>query len=467
MLLYTLFPYFSDARKIYPENRRLTPSQQEEINNLLSLGVSSFNCIKYAKENFDISLVKSDVANIKTRALNGLNEHQQTLAFLQSLLVSDDQASVDICTEEDNTTSIIFLQTISMKDIFKEYGSVIFLDSTYRVNWQNMPLYVFMIMDGDQCGHAVAYALVLNESAENVKNVRNLFVKNNPNADNTIKTVVIDKDFSSLKALGEVLPSCSIVICKWHVVRVFQRALKGYGGDLQKEIMNVIHKIIFCSTEVMYEQLKIDLKQLSPVFYEEYFSKNWDTLKKSWVGCLTRSILTYANLTKDFMESHNQKIKFLVNGNFQLTELLKQLLIINSQCDSKSTLKKSKLKLKKKLVITDSVPKDIVKEIYMSKKFIIPVRHMLLNVFMNRWNMSFVKFLLLPNPQLWIMENCMMCLAQPVTALFFVSKKLLCKHIIAYRKENDVKLFSLSGSGVNSEGNGNSGILRRMTSRRH
>ena len=364
MLLYTLFPYFSDARKIYPENRRLTPSQQEEINNLLSLGVSSSNCIKYAKENFDISLVKSDVANIKTRARNGLNEHQQTLAFLQSLLVSDDQASVDICTEEDNTTSIIFLQTKSMKEIFKEYGSVIFLDSTYRVNRRNMPLYVFMIMDGDQCGHVVAYALVLNESAENVKNVLNLFVKNNPNADNTIKTVVIDKDFSSMKALGEVLPSCSIVICKWHVVRAFQRALKGYGGDLQKEIMNVIHKIIFCSTEVMYEQLKIDLQQLSPVFYEDYFSKNWDTLKKSWVGCFTRTILTYGNLTNNVVESHNQKIKFLVNGNFQLTELLKQLLIINSQCDSKSTLKKSKLKLKKKLVITDSVPKDIVKEIY-------------------------------------------------------------------------------------------------------
>ena len=115
-MLYTLFPNFSDARKIYPENRRLTPSQQEKIKNLLSLGVSSSNCIKYAKENFDISLVKSDVANIKTRARNGLNEHQQTLTFLQSLLVSDDQASVDICTE-DNTTSIIFLQTKSMKYI--------------------------------------------------------------------------------------------------------------------------------------------------------------------------------------------------------------------------------------------------------------------------------------------------------------------------------------------------------------
>ena len=75
------------------------------------------------------------------------------------------------------------------------------------------------------CGHVVAYALVLNESAQNVKNVPNLFVKNNPN-------VVID--ISSMKALGEVFLSCSIVICKWHVVRAFQRALKGYGGHLQK-----------------------------------------------------------------------------------------------------------------------------------------------------------------------------------------------------------------------------------------
>ena len=39
-------------------------------------------------------------------------------------------------------------------------------------------MYAFMIIVGDQCGHVVVYALVLNESAENVKNVLNLFVKN-------------------------------------------------------------------------------------------------------------------------------------------------------------------------------------------------------------------------------------------------------------------------------------------------
>ena len=35
--------------------------------------------------------------------------------------------------------------------------------------------------------------------------------------------------------------------------------------------MNIIHTIIFfCSREDMYEQLKIDIQQFSPVFYE-YF----------------------------------------------------------------------------------------------------------------------------------------------------------------------------------------------------
>ena len=79
------------------------------------------------------------------------------------------------------------------------------------------------------------------------------------------------------------------------------------------------------------------------------------------------------------------------------------------------------------------------------KKFMIPVPRMLLNVFMNRWNMSLVKFLLLPNPLLWIVENCndVSCTACNC-AVFLFLKKLLCKRIIAYHKDNGVKLFSVS-----------------------
>ena len=93
------------------------------------------------------------------------------------------------------------------------------------------------------------------------------------------------------------------------------------------------------------------LVSTEPVF-ASYFVENWDSMKECWAGFSVRQLTTYGNLTNNFVESHNQKIKLAVSKVTSIPSLISDLLHLQSLKHVASSLGKAKLKVKKPLAVS-------------------------------------------------------------------------------------------------------------------
>ncbi|GFO03884.1 Zinc finger swim domain-containing protein 1 [Plakobranchus ocellatus] len=174
----------------------------------------------------NVTLLPTDVRNHRQKHSKrnncGLSEEDQLWNQLQSL--ADNGSDVTVIKDANDKMSVLFLQTAEMKSSWQRYPQTLFLDSTYKVNNRNMPLFVFMTCDGENAGIVVAYALVIDEKSSTVSHIIDIFKSNNDCS--SLSSVTIDKDFSELRAVKEKLPHAEIILCKFHVLKAFEERTK-------------------------------------------------------------------------------------------------------------------------------------------------------------------------------------------------------------------------------------------------
>lgn len=102
--------------------------------------------------------------------------------------------------------------------------------------------------------------------------------------------------------------------------------------------------MLSCSTEGQYLSFVDELKVKSPRFFE-YFMKNWDSCRSSWAGYLVRHHQTFGHMTNNFVESHNQKIKLVVDRQCSIPELFRELVNLEKKKKSKLSFKRNKLNI--------------------------------------------------------------------------------------------------------------------------
>ena len=336
---------------MYPESRHLTEEQKDEMYGFFALNVPAARIVQHFEVKHNVHLQSQDVHNhrvsYRKELTGGLSEEDATYRLFQDILKKDPGAVIEVVCDSRNIASIIFVQTSQMKEILCRYPSVLFLDTTYKVNTRSMPLFSVMVVDGNNSGQVVAYGLVINECAETVTKLMEVFVKYNQSQASHVESVIIDKDFSEIKAVKSVLPEAKIIICKFHVIQAIQRALKGYTSADKESVMEIIHKLLRCSPVEEYDKLVDQLKARVPAFFH-YFNAHWHSIRESWAGCFVRDHTTYGNLTNNFVESHHQKIKAFVGRNTTIPQLIQDLIALNVRRQGKSDITRSKLSLKKK-----------------------------------------------------------------------------------------------------------------------
>ena len=67
-----------------------------------------------------------------------------------------------------------------------------------------------------------------------------VFVSNNIKVKEKIETVMIDKDFAEMKVIKADLPGANILICKFHVLRAIQRAMKEFSSTKRDNVLAII-----------------------------------------------------------------------------------------------------------------------------------------------------------------------------------------------------------------------------------
>lgn len=85
-------------------------------------------------------------------------------------------------SDSDEMLKIFLFQTSSMKESFCHFLEVLLIDATYRTNNLKMPLFVFIVEDGNRIGVVVAYCFVANEQQHTITSMMEIFISCNPQA---------------------------------------------------------------------------------------------------------------------------------------------------------------------------------------------------------------------------------------------------------------------------------------------
>jgi len=89
----------------------------------------------------------------------------------------------------------IYFQTADMKNMFRTYPEVFFIDATYKLNDLHMPLYVLLAIDGNGESEIVCLWVVQSKDKVTITNLLAEFKRCNENA-TLVQCVMTDKDMT-------------------------------------------------------------------------------------------------------------------------------------------------------------------------------------------------------------------------------------------------------------------------------
>ncbi|XP_034233441.1 uncharacterized protein LOC117640701 isoform X2 [Thrips palmi] len=271
-------------------------------------------------------VTQRDLANLRAKfkreGRKGKTPEELLCDTLQELLDTDPEAHIRVGRNEDNELEFLFIQTSGMRKTMQEFGTVLLMDHTYKINSRRMPVSVFMTMDGHGDGRPVGYAFIANERSETIANVLQSF-KTSIGAEcaSKIKTVIIDKDYSEAKAIKNVLPDANIQLCDFHVSRTFKTRAK----KEDPKVLVLINSLRYCSSEE-FPGIVAELENIASEEFFDKFKKDWLNCKLAWCFRDKQKSLNLGNNTNNRLENHNSKIKMMLNQDNELHEAIQNLI---------------------------------------------------------------------------------------------------------------------------------------------
>ena len=139
-------------------------------------------------------------------ALNELADKKQATTYIQ---LDDESVNVEL----------VYLQTTEMKDHFRKYSEILFMDTTKNVNIEGYTLFAILAEDGDGRGKPVAYCYVRSETKEHISKVLEKICEHNYVTD----VVMVDKDLNEMNAIKEHIQNATMLLCKFHVMKYFKK----------------------------------------------------------------------------------------------------------------------------------------------------------------------------------------------------------------------------------------------------
>ncbi|XP_064485129.1 uncharacterized protein ZSWIM9-like [Ornithodoros turicata] len=309
----------------YPECRRLTSADKEYVQPLLELGVLPSMIARKVCENTGKRVIAKDIHNLK-QAVSGGEEANLLVKEIEHCREKF-SAVITPVTDENQELQILLIQTAHMKEALRSFPEVLLLDATYRTNKLKMPLFVFAVQDGSGGTQVAGYAFVASEQQHVINSLLELFVTENPDTRRT-QVVVVDKDFTEISAVRHTFPSSPAVqLCAFHVLKAFRSAVSQLATPSEREqLMSGFSAMLNAPSADMFENAKMEFKELANNEALHYFNKNWGCITHMWARHICDQHYTGGNNTTNRVESHNSKIKNVLSSSSKLHQALRCLL---------------------------------------------------------------------------------------------------------------------------------------------
>ncbi|CAG2244710.1 unnamed protein product [Mytilus edulis] len=131
-----------------------------------------------------------------------------------------------------------------------------------------------------------AICLLNSEEKPVLQHLIKCFQKHNPDSSG-IKVIMADKDIVERDVFKEEFPDASLLICKFHVLRTFNREITtekmGISSAQRYVALELIQKLVHSSSEEDYNaNLKL-IETTCPRQIFNYIDTNWHNIRNEWV----------------------------------------------------------------------------------------------------------------------------------------------------------------------------------------
>ena len=198
--------------------------------------------------------------------------------FLTVILFTYIGAVVEVTVNSENVLSGIYFQDEHMREIYRKYPEILFVDATYKLNELRMPLYVLLAEDGNGESHIVAVWLITSEDAANIRAMTAIFQQHNEEWCKTV-TIMADKDFTERNIFLQQFPQANLLICLFHVLKTFRREITSEKVGITAAewyiMLELVQRMAYSTNEEMYMKCYEELMETKLTKAIEHFNCNW------------------------------------------------------------------------------------------------------------------------------------------------------------------------------------------------
>lgn len=143
--------------------------------------------------------------------------------------------------------------------------------------------------------------------------------------------IMADKDFIERETFRSVFPHSSLLICRFHVLKIFRREITvekmGITSSQRNAALELIQKLVYSRTEEDYQEVYKEIEEVCPSAVIGYIKSNWHGIRKEWVSGMQLDEGTFLKATNNRLESFNQKLKSVMCTNATLDDFFDLSLI--------------------------------------------------------------------------------------------------------------------------------------------
>ncbi len=362
----------------HPIARRLSSSLEEKFAHYMEgMSVAKHTVKSEIKRETGKNLTTQDLANmIQRQKLTGLvNDIEATLHRLEQERLKDPHCCLKILYDETAMSKVvkcIFWQSGKMKELMKNFGSVIFMDTTYNLTNRGYGLVTVSVIDNHDDGKLIAWALVSEETKHLLSSVLLILRDFNEDSETKIQYVIIDKDFSEIASLSEILPKVHFVICRYHALKAVKKRI--YGMHLPSAYQHFKHSLfqhfnsmLYSSSEDKYQKAWDAICSVAPgnAIIEEcktYLETFWHNVREHWAFYILRKEQLFDSFTNNRAEALHKQLKDHILKHSKFEKVIGTVLTLSENQTAAQSIKnfESKNKVYCPTNICDEFHKEII-----------------------------------------------------------------------------------------------------------
>ena len=325
-----------------------------------------------------------------------------------------------------------------MKNVFAAYPEILFVDATYKLLELRFPVYVIAIEDGNGLSEIAAIFLLLEETEVSISTMVSTFKKHNSNWE-AVRVIMADKDMTEREVFASAFPKAELLICLYHTFRSFRREIVtdklGITAGERAVCLEILQRMAYSTTEDEYRSTVSHFNECAPLSVKEYFRENWEPIHNQWVmGMKFSSGNCYC--ANNRLECINQKLKSVIPRYCSLEEFIEKFFLILRVLRSERE-HKAAITVQKVPVVFHGTTNDGCKK-YM--KFLTPYAFQFVAKQLNL--VSKVKLTKDGDViQISSSEGILSTSAVSCSCISWLSMKLPCRHILAFRLETEMDVF--------------------------